>query len=332
MTFLPILTPWVFWPLAVLLLAATAYLLLTSRSAARWRYALLVVLVLLAGARPGLVGASAPVATTDLNVFFVLDVTPSSSAEDYNGNDPRLEGMKADINALATELAGARYSLITFDSNAKVVLPLTTDATALQTLTQVLTPKSSYASQGSSISVAAPLLADRLAASQKSHPTRPRLVFYLGDGEQTASKAPAPFAQGTDLIDGGAVLGYGTAAGGKMRDHTFGADAPGNYILDKSAAYEPAISRIDEKALGSIAQQLHLPYVHRGTPANIAAALSDSAPKAAMQSAGFGEQAGAGRRETYWLLALAAFGVVVWEVLLLSAAYRQLQRPRQETP
>ncbi|POH58839.1 vWA domain-containing protein [Arthrobacter glacialis] len=332
MTFLPIVTPWVFWPLAVLLLAAAAYLLFKGRSAARWRYALLVVLVLVAGARPGLVGASAPVATTDLNVFFVVDTTPSSSAEDYNGKDPRLEGIKADINALATELAGARFSLITFDSNAKVVLPLTTDATALQTLTQVLTPKSSYASQGSSISVAAPLLADRLAASQKAHPTRPRLVFYLGDGEQTASKAPEPFAKGTDLIDGGAVLGYGTTDGGKMRDYTFSADTPGSYILDKSADYAPATSRIDEKALNTIAQQLKLPYVHRGAPENIGAALSDSAPKTAAQSAEPGEQAGAGRWEVYWLFALAAFGIVVWEAVLLSVAYRQLQRPRKEKP
>ncbi|MHA7304759.1 VWA domain-containing protein [Arthrobacter sp. TMN-49] len=330
MTFLPLVTPWVFWPLAVLLLAASAYLLLKSRSAARWRYALLVVLVVLAGARPGLAGASAPVATTDLNVFFVVDVTPSSSAEDYNGKDPRLEGMKADINALATELAGARFSVITFDSNATVVLPLTTDATALNTLTQVLTPKSSYSSQGSSISGAAPLLGERLAASQKAHPTRPRLVFYFGDGEQTASKAPEPFSQGTDLIDGGAVLGYGTAAGGQMREYTFSLNKPGPYIMDKSAGYKPAISRLDEKALNGIAQQLQIPYVHRAAPANIAAALTDSAPKAAVQSTTLGERAG--RWEVYWLFALAAFGVVVWEVALLSSAYRQLQRPRKEMP
>ncbi|MEO8220669.1 MAG: VWA domain-containing protein [Specibacter sp.] len=332
MTFLPILTPWVLWPLAVLLPAVAAYLLFKSRSAARWRCAVLVVLVLAAGARPGLAGAAAAVASTELNVFFVVDVTPSSSAEDYNGKDPRLEGMKADINALAAELAGARFSLITFDSNATVVLPLTTDATALQTLTQVLTPKSSYTSQGSSISVAAPLLADRLAASREAHPARPRLVFYLGDGEQTAGKAPEPFSTGTDLIDGGAVLGYGTAAGGKMRDYTFSADKPGPYILDKSAGYEPAVSRIDEKALNRIAQQLQLPYVHRDEPAAIAAALTDSASGTAVQAAGQGQQAGAGRWEMYWLFALAAFGVVVWEVVLLGAAYRQLQRPRKEKP
>lgn len=332
MTFLPVLAPWVFWPLAVLLPAAAAYLLFKGRSAARWRYALLVVLVLAAAARPGLAGASAPVATTELNVFFVVDVTPSSSAEDYNGKDPRLEGMKADINALAAELAGARFSLITFDSKATVVLPLTTDATALQTLTQVLTPKSSYSSQGSSISVAAPLLADRLEASRKAHPTRPRLVFYLGDGEQTAGTAPEPFSKGTDLIDGGAVLGYGTAAGGKMRDHTFSADTPGPYILDKSAGYEPAMSRIDEKALGGIAGQLRLPYVHRDGPAGIAAALTDAAPRTPAQPVEAGEQAGAGRWEVYWLFALAAFGVVVWEAVHLGTAYRQLQRPRRKMP
>ena len=158
--------------------------------------------------------------------------------------------------------------------------------------------------------MAAPLLADRLAASRKAHPNRPRLVFYLGDGEQTAGTAPEPFTKGTDLIDGGAVLGYGTAAGGKMRDHTFGADTPGPYILDKSAGYEPAMSRIDEKALqAALPGSCSLPYVHRDGPAGIAAALTDAAPRPPHSRWNAGERTGAGRWEVYWLFALAAFGL-----------------------
>ncbi|MDD0858350.1 VWA domain-containing protein [Arthrobacter alpinus] len=202
--------------------------LLTGQGAtpARWRYGALVVLVLIAGARPGLVGASAPVANTELNVYFVVDVTPSVAAEDFNGKSPRLDGMKEDIRALATELAGARFSLLTFDSTAQVTMPLTTDATALDTMTQVLTPKAVYISQGSSISVANQLLAQRLAAAAKAHPERPRLVFYLGDGEQTADSAPKPFKENVELIDGGAVLGYGTEAGAKMREFSFSSGSP----------------------------------------------------------------------------------------------------------
>ncbi|MEV8144541.1 VWA domain-containing protein [Specibacter sp. NPDC078709] len=331
MTLLPILPLWLYLSIAVLLLAGAVTLLIKGATAARWRFAALVVLVLVAGARPGLVGASAPVANTELNVYFVVDVTPSVAAEDYNGTSQRLEGMKSDIAALATELAGARFSLISFDSTAKVTLPLTTDATALQTMTEVLTPKSAFISKGSSISVANQLLGQRLAAAAESHPERPRLVFYLGDGEQTADAAPEPFKDNTELIDGGAVLGYGTASGGKMREYSFSSDSPGPYILDKAAQYKPAISSIDEKALADIAAELNVPYVHREQPGNIAAALGKSAPKVSSSAVdGMDSRSGAGRIELYWLFALAAFGVAGWELLSLNCAYRQLLTPAKE--
>lgn len=327
MTFLPILAPWLFITLALLLAAGALWLLVKSRSAARWRYAALVLLVVLAAARPGLGGAPAPVANTELNIFFVVDTTPSSAAEDYNGSSPRMEGMRADIMALAEEFAGARFSLITFDSKAASVLPLTTDATALRTLTEVLEPRPSYNSKGSSISVADSVLAGRLAAAQKAHPERPRLVYYLGDGEQTAATAPAPFKDSPDLVDGGAVLGYGTTAGGKMRDFSFGIDEPGPWIADKSADYAPAVSTIDEQALRTVAGQLKVPYVHRQAPGNLGPALADSAPKASTQPAGSETRPGAGRWELYWVLALAAFGVALWELGSLTLLWREVQAP-----
>lgn len=327
MTFLPILAPWLFVPFALLLVAGAAWLLVKSRSAARWRYAALVLLVVLAAARPGLGGAPAPVANTELNIFFVVDTTPSSAAEDYNGSSPRMDGMKADIMALAEEFAGARFSLITFDSKAASVLPLTTDATALRTLTEVLEPRPAYNSKGSSISVADSVLAGRLAAARQAHPERPRLVYYLGDGEQTAATAPAPFKESPELVDGGAVLGYGTAAGGKMRDHSFGSDKPGPWIADAGADYTPAVSTIDEQALRNVAGQLKMPYVHREAPGSLGPALADSAPKASAQPSGTDARAGAGRWELYWVLALAAFGVALWELGSLTLLWREMQVP-----
>lgn len=329
MTFLPIFTPWLYVPLAVVLFLAAAYLLTLARSAARWRFALLVLLVVAAGARPGIPGAGAAVATTELNIFFVVDTTPSSAAEDYDGTSRRLDGMKTDINALAEEFAGARFSLITFDSTAKVVLPLTTDATALRTLTETLTPRPAYNSKGSSITVADQTLAGRLAASADSHPERPRLVFYLGDGEQTAAKPPAPLKAAPPLVDGGAVLGYGTKAGGPMRDFNFGSK-PGPWILDKQAGHTPALSRIDEQALQDLAGQLNVPYVHRERPGELGATMADTSPSIASQPDGT-DRLGAGRWELYWLLALAAFGVALWELGSLTRSWRSLRRSGKGT-
>lgn len=320
MNFLPLVTPWLFWPVALLLIAAAASLLHKSRSAARWRYAALVVLVVFSAARPGIPGASVPVAATDLNVFFVVDTTPSVAAEDHNGSGRRIDGIKADISAIAEELAGASFSLLSFDSNAVVELPLTTDTTALRTLSEVLSPGITYNSQGSSISVADSLLAERLAAVESSHPERPRLVFYFGDGEQTAAQAPAPFTKSTALVDGGAVLGYGTAAGGKMREQGFGSATGGEWIVDKSAAGAPAVSKIDEQALRKVASELDVPYVHRAGNADIAPAMVKSAPGTSSQSES--QNTAPGRWELYWLLAVAAFGVALWELASLFLLWR----------
>ena len=46
-------------------------------------------------------------------------------------------------------------------------------------------------SKGSSVTAAGKLLTERLRAARDSHPERPRLVYYLGDGEQTSAAAPA---------------------------------------------------------------------------------------------------------------------------------------------
>ena len=145
-----------------------------------------VVLVAAAVLRPGLPGGTVQAASADLNVFFVVDTTTSMVAEDYGGEAPRLEGVRKDIKAIAEKLPGARFSVITFDTTAHVRMPLSTDTLALETITDVLEPQVTAYAKGSSITAAKRVLAERLAAARDSHPGRPRLVYYLGDGEQTS--------------------------------------------------------------------------------------------------------------------------------------------------
>ncbi|WP_227008162.1 vWA domain-containing protein [Pseudarthrobacter sp. AB1] len=220
MTLQPIL-PW--WVMAPLIAATVLFLVWRLVQASRARSAgtrrdwlfrgTLVLLLLSAALRPGVPGGSSQAATADVNVFFVVDTSSSIAAEDYGDGSPRLEGMRQDIMAIASELAGARFSLLTFDSNAVVRMPLTTDTTALDTSVSVLEPQVTAFSKGSSVTAAGTLLAERLRAARDSHPERPRLIYYLGDGEQTSAQAPEPLQVGGGLVDGGAVLGYGTAGG-----------------------------------------------------------------------------------------------------------------------
>lgn len=319
------LAPLVPWPFlaaaAALVLAFPVWLVLTGRQprhgmrSTATRTAA-VVLLLLAALRPGWPGGEAKTANADLDVFFVVDTSTSMSAEDYRGGEPRLTGVKADVMAVAKELVGAKFSLIAFDSKASVRMPLSQDSTALQTAVTTLQAQNPRYASGSSINAAGNLLKERLEAAKTQHPGRPALVFYAGDGEDTSAQAPGSLPLDAGRINGGAVLGYGTADGGRMED-TSGK----GYVQDRKGG--DAISRIDEDALKSIAGQLDVPYVHR----NGAGGDGPMLAKAAAGSFHGVDDEGPGRTELYWLLSLAAFLLLMHEPLRHAGALRSLRTP-----
>jgi Ca-activated chloride channel family protein len=335
MTLHPVLPGWILFPLVAALVLFLGWRIFKARrrdprretgSGRDWLLrGVLVLLVMVAALRPGIPGGNAEAATMDVNVFFVVDTTSSIAAEDYGDSLPRLEGVRADIRAIAEGLAGARFSLITFDTNAAVRMPLTTDTSALDTLVTVLEPQVAAYSKGSSVTVAARLLDERLRAASDSHPERPRIVFYLGDGEQTSGKAPAPMRMETGLVSGGAVLGYGTAGGGRMKENTGpGPDDGAGYIQDRSGGTgRDALSVIDEGQLRRIAGDLGVPYVHRSV-GDAAAPMLQSANAGALQR-GEGDNSIGGRTELYWMLAAAAFVLALRETVLVLRQLRELR-------
>ena len=333
MTFQPIWPWWVMVPVVLAVVVFLAWSAVRSRPGrAGLRGSLLpaglVVLLLLAALRPGVAGGSVRAAATDLNVFFVVDTTSSIAAEDYGNGSPRLDGVRKDIMAIAGELVGARFSLITFDSQAVVRMPLTTDASALDTLTGVLEPQVTVYSTGSSVTVARTVLNERLKAARDSHPERARIVYYLGDGEQTSGKAPEPMRVDASLVNGGAVLGYGTGQGGRMKEKANYSSAAGNdYIQDRSGGSAgDAVSRIDEDMLREIAAQLGVPYVHRAAGDAVAPMMQAAMPGALKETS----ESLKGRVELYWAPALAAFVFALWESLKVLRQLRQLRPEKEE--
>lgn len=333
MTLHPVLPAWIMLPLmaAVVLFLGWQFIRArrrdprgTSRPGRDWllRGALLLF-VMAAALRPGIPGGSAGAATADVNVFFVVDTTSSIAAEDYGDSLPRLEGVRADIRAIAEGLAGARFSLITFDTNAAVRMPLTTDTSALDTLVTVLEPQVASYSKGSSVTVAAKLLDERLGAARESNPSRPRLVFYFGDGEQTSGKAPAPMRVDAGLVSGGAVLGYGTAEGGRMKENT-GPGPDESYLPDRRGGTgRDAVSAMDEGQLRQIAGDLGVPYVHRSAGDAAAPMLQEAKPGALQR--GEGDDSIEGRMELYWILAAGAFLLALREAVLVLRQLRELR-------
>ncbi|MGO2521698.1 MAG: vWA domain-containing protein, partial [Microbacterium sp.] len=247
--------------LLILLFAPVAYVvvrMLMRGDRMLWSLRLLMLLacfVMLL--RPGIPGGATQTLATDTDIIIAVDTTASIAAEDWDGDAQRLDGVRADVQAIVDEYPGARFALITFDASAQLRLPLTTDTTALVSSLEILSPEVTDRSQGSSIGIANELLEETLANAADSAPDRSRMVFYLGDGEQTVTSDPESFADSAQYVDGGAVLGYGTAEGGPMKvtSGSFGGD--GEYIEYDG---EKAMSVIDDANLQTIAEELGVPF------------------------------------------------------------------------
>ncbi|KRE39118.1 hypothetical protein ASG73_01835 [Janibacter sp. Soil728] len=312
------------WPLIVvaglLLVGFTGWRLVAeSRHRVRWGLRVatsLAMVVALLG--PAVNGAIARQAASDVNVFFVVDTTTSAMARDYGEGRPRLEGYREDIAKIQEEMPGARFSIITFDFAARVVMPLTTDTQALKTATENLRAEDSQYSGGSSVTVAQDRLKKTLEGTKERQPERSRIVFYLGDGEQTSSDEPAPFDL-PDLVDGGAVLGYGTAQGAQMAKTEADGSTSGD-VTD--SAGKPGVSTIDEKRLEEIAKQLDVPYTHR-TGGDIAPAMEDADPGTTVAGAG-------ASIETYtslvWIAALVMAALLLVDLFLVTREIGRLRR------
>jgi len=345
-----VLPGWALLLVAVLFGGLTVWRLVAARrdraAALRWLARLAMVLLLIVIAlRPTIpTDGQGPKASGGLEVYIVVDTTSSMGAEDWADSLTRLDGVKADIEGLVGELQGAQFSLVTFDAVSVQRVPLTTDSSAMISAVSVLKQEITTYSRGSSIDAAVSDLNELLLDARDHNPEQRRVLFYVGDGEQTADRPPGSFEPLAPYLDGGAVLGYGTADGGRMQEYfgespTYFGDtatsAPEDptaeevlpaYIQDYSTGSPAdALSRIDETALRAVADQLGVPYVHRSAETSILPALDgidvgeltvqDGEPDSVV--------------ELYWIFVIPFGILVLWELYSVGAVLWELRGARR---
>lgn len=276
------------WPVvALIFVAGTAVCYLGWKSASgsskhpavTWgRRAGMVALASTMLATPGTV-AYTDNSGTNATIYFVVDTTGSMAAQDYNGKEQRLEGVKADVLEIAHKLPGARYSVLEFSSKTFQTMPLTTDIRALVTWSELLDREISNYSVGSSINRPVKELTRLLEKAAEARPQDVRILVYLGDGEGTDSgndskAGTKPDFEGLkEYVDAGVVFGYGTEEGGTMmRNLAYVEDKEDDLIMDPETN-QPALSKINEDNLKEIASQLGIDYVHRTKPGGAADGL-----------------------------------------------------------
>jgi Ca-activated chloride channel homolog len=316
MIFEPVVPPLALAAIAVILLAARLATLRRARTTrgSRWRWGAqtaVILLVVLAAARPVLVPRDQDVtAVADReapNVFVVLDRSPDMQVRDQSDGQSRMSLARSDVGALIDRYPGARFAVVSFSSRATVEWPLSADTWSLRPLVSALTP---YAPAPDAVTqanagAASNTLRYQLIGARQQYPQAKNLVFYLGSGTPEALTPPREFNPPAGAIDGGAVLGYGSAQGGPV---------PGTDVTR---------SALDEPALQGIAAELNLPYATRAPEQPLTDAIPANGAAAPRPVATTGPAAA--RTELYWIPAALAAVLVLTE---LGVVLREFRRTR----
>jgi len=229
---------------------------------------IIILLILVISQRPMLKNQEDITFSLDLDVLFVIDNTVSMKADDVN-KQTRLEAVKKDCISIMEKYAGANFAVITFGNIAEVRYPFTSDMGIIKdVINRIKVIDPAYAT-GSVLELPYDFMKMFLESS-KSKDNHQRIVFFMGDGEITQEDDKTKLAKYADLqelIDSGAVLGYGTSEGTKIKIEESVAlkhvtDSNG-YLLD-STTNPPsiAISKINENTLKALATNLDLDYYH----------------------------------------------------------------------
>jgi len=240
------------------------------------RQILMVVLIFVINLRPMILTNEVTVLKQKLNCYciFVIDDTLSMMAEDYNGSNPRMDGVKADIEYIADQLPGAKYCLIDFNNDVNLISPFTDDTTYIKSSVNSIYPLPDYHATGTNISVSKDLLKQMSDDAVRMGDGRV-IVFFITDGENTDDHRLESFADIAPNIDGGAVMGYGTEDGGQMHYYD---ELEEEFVLvedKRTYPYVTAISCIDEDNLEQLSDDLGIPYVHMTKTEKIDSILAD---------------------------------------------------------
>lgn len=299
----------------LILVASVVFAFKTKNRKSRFHWGLrafAALLLITAGFRPSAQVLSMSESYNNrYNVYFVVDLTSSMVAEDWDGEATRLEGVREDINDLLDDYVGSKFSLITFNSKATMRVPLTPDSTALASSINTMLPEVTQYSNGSSISAPRQLLEDTIKAEAKLDPEgkRANIVLYFGDGEQTSETKPESFSGMKDFVSAAKVYGYGTTEGGKMKTQNgfYISSDKDSYIKDGSG--NDGLSVIDESNLKAIANDLGGTYEHRSSDQRISEAVLDDSEKIELEKK---EGANINNTVEYYWLALVPFMLIMF--------------------
>ena len=272
------------------------------------RIVLIIVLLAIINLRPMIATKNEEVIMNNLNVLFVMDNTISMKAEDYNGNNMRLSAVKKDISYIMEELSGASFGLIKFDNSSSILCPFTADTESVEDAISILDSIDYFYGKGSSLNLPKDNMKELLESASKKEEKR-TICFFISDGEITDDSKLESYKALAKYLSGGAVLGYGTEKGGRMKANQ---DSEYEYYINDPDSLGDALSKIDEKNLNQIANDLEIDYIHMDRQSNVDKVLKPIKKLAVKESVVSKKSSGI---DIYYYFVIPLLGLLIWEFI-----------------
>ncbi len=256
--------------------------------------------------------------SSDAHVLFVIDDTLSMLARDYNfTEEDRLSAAKRDLEHLSDGLLGAKQALLSFHNTCNIMSPYTDNGSHITSVIRSVYPLQYTYARGTSMNIAKEMMLTMLKQTYKDD-NKKTIVFFISDGEINNGDTLDSFAELKQYISGGAVLGYGSATGGKMVVKEFYDDDEFTITDDNG---NPALSKIDEGNLRSLANDMGIQYINMNTGASLDSLIDQLvvANNITFDLDMSVEVEGEYTDDTpiYWIFVLVLVALVVWEYVMI---------------
>lgn len=222
---------------------------------------------------PSIMRATLQRAVNATNVIIALDITGSMRAEDANYAQKekikRIEAAQNIIHNITQSYAHASFAALSFGTSTSVDVPLTPDARAVTNWIDTLRTEPTSIATGTSLD--APIDQTLLTAKaiHDAHPDDTTVLYILSDGEETTQRKRRTFSSLRAYITHAFVIGIGSAQGARIPlelsqleiDENLKNSSSTKWVIDPATG-KPGISKLDEKNLRNIADELSGKYMH----------------------------------------------------------------------
>lgn len=218
---------------------------------------------------------------SNLQVVICIDDTISMVANDQDGRT-RMEAAKEDCKFIVDSLQGAKFSVLDFHNETTVLCPFTNNSDHVKSVIDSISPLSTYYAKGSSLNTPKDAIVKTLKMASQAEGNE-LAIFFISDGEITDDSVLESYMDAGKYVHGGAVLGYGTAQGGTMSVQHSWEEEPTEIMDYSDYPSKPAVSKIDEENLRSIARDMGVVYIHMNNERELNAVLSDLKSKLSLE-------------------------------------------------